>query len=200
MQTRCHFCFQPCFFFSFALQGLCVGVLSYNQMRTFDKESHQAYDALSDAEKVRVTVRFIHYFWAHILKAAREARRQRRQEQRKKKGHIPQSKSSDAPIFNFAPPPPHLLRDAATVDSGCGRGSSSAFHEPAATALDDAVGAVPPCHSHDQAAQQDVFHHVRLRFVRARCTNLFTSGQHARAVHLTSSRPDVSSLSMSLDF
>jgi hypothetical protein len=35
------------------LQGLCVGVLAYTQMRRFDKEARHASAALSDAQKVR---------------------------------------------------------------------------------------------------------------------------------------------------
>jgi hypothetical protein len=34
------------------LQGMCFGVLAYTRMRGFDKESREAADALSDAQKV----------------------------------------------------------------------------------------------------------------------------------------------------
>lgn len=106
-------------------------------------------------------------FWSHSSKAEREARRQRRLQQlQKKKSQTVPPKSSDAPLYSFAPPP-HMVRDAAAAacDSGDSRGPASACFEPNASAREDSAAGASEHHSSSRpAANEEPFHHVRLCF------------------------------------
>lgn len=166
---------------------MCVGVLAYTRMRSFDKESQQAADALSDAQKVcmqQLQLVSSIALLSHSSKAERDAHRQRRlqQQQKRKPQQAATSKGGDAATYSFAPPP-YMARDAAPLASACdssdSRGPSSTFFEAHASAREDAAVIAAAHHvAGHLAADGDPFHHVRRRVAHTSCSVVSTLQRH----------------------